>query len=458
MFIGREEEIATLHKQLGGSMKSAILLYGRRRIGKTALIKEVLNGIDDCTIIYHEFHQVTTEQNLAAFSKSIASALSLPSLPSFTSLTDAFAFITQLNRKAIVIMDEYSDLKTNSRKGEIDSYMRTVIDNMGDNVSLVVMGSLLKIMEELLEAENPLFGRFTTIMKLEPLDYLTAARFFPGKSRYEQLEIYSVFGGSPYVLSLLDAEEDLKESIKQHIIPLSGSIRAYCEAVINQEAARLPHGIAILSLLGNGKKRYLELEDVIGSSASGVLDKELKKLIELELVTRTQPINKSGKTRCFYELSDSLLRFYFTYIYSNPALLMTNAESFYGNFIERSIKDFIARRFEAVCRQYFISLVRSGERNDITRIGTYWYDDRNTHTNGEFDIALETMDGYEIYDAKFLTAPFSEAEAEKEARQIKALNLSISRWGIISTAGFEKKSEDYIQLSMKDLFKMPQEE
>lgn len=452
MFIGREEEKALLLNELRRERKSAILLYGRRRIGKTALIREVLREIDDAVIIYHEFHRITRQQNITEFSKTIAAAFSIPALPAFPSLTDAFNFIGQMDKRTVVIMDEYSDLKTNAEKGEIDSYMRSVIDNLADNVSLVVMGSLLKIMEEVLEEDNPLFGRFQMTMKLEPLDYLTAAGFLPGKSRYEQLEIYSVFGGSPYVLSLLDPDRNLKENIEQQIILLSGSIRSYLEAVINQEAGRLPHGIAILSLLGNGRKRFLELEDVIGSSASGVLDKELKKLIELEIVTRTQPINKIGRSRCFYEISDPLLRFYFCYIYSNPELMMTNPGTFYQNFIEKSIKEFIAHQFESICREYFALLVKRGERCDITRIGTYWYDDRQRHKSGEFDIALETISGYEIYDAKFHSTPFREAETKKEECQIKELSLNVTRWGIISSAGFEKKSDEYVQLTCEDLF------
>ena len=452
MFIAREYEIKALKEALNSDRKCTILLYGRRRIGKTALVNEVLKDMDDAAIIYHEFHQVTLEKNMEEFSESIRTALSFPVLPPFRSLPDAFSFIGSMNRKTIIVMDEYSDMKIKAGKGEVDSYMRTVIDRLPENVKVILMGSMLNVMEELLDESNPLFARFTVSLKLQPLDYLDASRFFPDKSHYEHIRLYSVFGGSPYVLSLLDESKTLEENIEGTIITLHGSIRSYIEAVINMEVGRIPHGITILSLIGNGKKRYAELEDVIGKDAEGVLNKELKKLAELDIIEKTQPINKADKKKIFYEISDPLIRFYFTYIYTGPAILMTNPRGFYSAYIEKSIKDFIARRFETICRQYFALLVKKGKRIDILDIGTYWYDDKKNRMNGEFDVAIRTNDGYEIYDAKFTSKPLSEKEAEKEEKQIRSLPIPLSRWGMIAASGFEKENSSYIQLTLDNLY------
>ena len=151
MFIGRKAEIDTLHNQFANSRKTIILLYGRRRVGKTSLIREALKTVNDATVIYHEFHRVTPEQNIAEFSKSIGEALHIPSLPSFSSLSDAFSFINQIGKQTIIVMDEYSDLKMYAKKGEVDSYMRSIVDNLSENIILIITGSALKIMEELLE-------------------------------------------------------------------------------------------------------------------------------------------------------------------------------------------------------------------------------------------------------------------------------------------------------------------
>ena len=252
---------------------------------------------------------------------------------------------------------------------------------------------------------------------------------------------------------LLDGEDGLEGNIQEKIISISGSVRAYIEAIINTEIARIPHGITILSLIRNGKRRYSELEDVIGKDASGVLNKELRKLVELDAVSRVVPINRNEKGRTFYEISDPLLRFYFTYIYPNPAILMSNPEVFFDSFIARSIPDFIARRFEAACREYFARLVRKGIRTDILDIGSYWYDDRERKANGEFDVALKTDSGYEVYDAKFVRKPFPEDEAEEEMRQVgRITDISVRKMGIISASGFEKASVAYVQIAADDMF------
>lgn len=454
MFIGREDEIRILRQQFEGERKSVILLYGRRRIGKTALVNKALKNLpDDIVIIYHEFHQITLEQNISELSHTVAIALNIPSLPAFNNIAGLFSFISALNKKIVVILDEYSDFKQSAPKGLIDSYMRSAIDNLPNNIKIVLMGSRLKIMEELLNQDNPLFGRFTTIIKLEPFDYINASKFFPSLTHYDQISFYSIFGGSPYVLSLLDEKKTLRQNIEETIIMISGSIRAYIEAVINQEAGRVPHGIAILSLIGNGKRKYQEIEDVIAREAKGVLAIELKKLMDLEIVEKIQPINKQGKVKCFYEISDPLLRFYFAYIYKNPSLQMSNPSIFYRNFIEHSIGEFISKRFETVCREFFMHQIKTGKRPDIINIGTYWYDDKEQKLNGEFDVALKTNDGYEIYDAKFYNHPFEEKKAEKEIMQIKSLTLNITKWGIIASSGFEKKNSNYVQLTLDDLYK-----
>lgn len=452
MFIGRKRELEALRDELARERKSSILLYGRRRVGKTELVKEAIKNISDTVIVYHEFHAVTLEQNLKEFTSSIALSFALPSLPPFTSIESAFSFINAMNQRTIIILDEYSDFKLSTSKGIVDSYMRSVMDALSSKCNIIIMGSMLKLMKELLEEDNPLFGRFTAILKLQPMNYLEASAFMPRLSQYEQLQHYSIFGGSPYVLSLLYPDATIKENITHNLIPLSSAVRAYAEAVIAMEAGRVPHALTILSNIGNGKRTYSELENALRSEASGVLNNTLKKLIELDIIEKTQPVNKKGKSCLFYEIKDSLLHFYFTYIYPNPSLLMSNPDTFYENFIAKSIKDFIAKRFETCCHEYFALLIEKGLRSDIKRIGTYWYDDKEARTNGEFDVALETLAGYEIYDAKFHQAPVSEKEAEIERGQIARLALNVNKWGMISTSGFAAVDSSYEQITLSDLF------
>lgn len=451
MFIAREKEKELLKRKLTSGKKASILLYGRRRIGKTSLVREVLEEIPDAVIISHEFHKVALEINLEEFSNSVGLAFGIRSMPAFRTIVDAFTFIAAQNRRTIVVLDEYSDLKEGAPNGAVDSYLRTCIDTLSENISLIVLGSTLKLMGELLEEDNPLFGRFTTVLRLRPFDYFDSGRFFPDLSFHDRMLMYCVFGGSPYVLSLLDGSRSMEDNLIETMISPDGPLKNYTEAVINLEAGRVPHGVTILTLLGNGKKRYSELESFIGKSATGVLSKELQRLVELELIEKVEPINKPARSKCFYRIQDPLVRFHFAYA-SLRSGMMLNPELSYANLVKPSLHEFIARSFEDACREYFVRLIARGLRNDILAVGTYWYDNPKTRTNGEFDVALKTSGGFEVYDAKFVSKAFSAGAVEKERQQISSIPLPLMRWGIISSAGFENQDDSLVQLTLDNLF------
>ncbi len=117
MFIAREKEKELLKGKLTRGKKASILLYGRRRIGKTSLVCEVLEEIQDAVIISHEFHKVALEINLEEFSNSVGLAFGIRSMPAFRTIVDAFTFIAAQNRRTIVVLDEYSDLKEGAMNG-----------------------------------------------------------------------------------------------------------------------------------------------------------------------------------------------------------------------------------------------------------------------------------------------------------------------------------------------------
>lgn len=96
-------------------------------------------------------------------------------------------------------------------------------------------------------------------------------------------------------------------------------------------------------------------------------------------------------------------------------------------------------------------MVSLGRRTDILDIGSYWYDDKYRHVNGEFDVALKVEGGYEVYDAKFISKPFSVKDTKVEERQVMMLGQSVLNWGVISTDGFDSPG-DYVQIGLDDLF------
>lgn len=173
----------------------------------------------------------------------------------------------------------------------------------------------------------------------------------------------------------------------------------------------------------------------------GTLDRSLMRLIGMDIIEKVSPINlKDDRKKTFYEIKDNLLRFFFTYIHPNRnMILQTRPEDFYLVMIEPSLNTFISKRFEGIVREYF-SLVSDASVLDI---GTYWYDDKKRHTNGEFDCVLKLLDGsYKVYEVKKLKHSMSLDLYKEEKKKIEDIGeMKISSYGFVSSTGFSFDTE-----------------
>ncbi len=452
MFLNREKELNLLKEQFANPSRSAILIYGKRRIGKYFLIAEAARSFDGI-VINHLCAQTTLQGNIELLSKSICDGLNLPAIH-FETLTDLFTFVSDLNRRILIILDEYSYMKESGRKNEVDSYMQAVIDRLSDHVKLILCGSYITVMTELLEQDNPLFGRFTEIIHLDAFDYYEAADFFPDLDIRSKITTYAVFGGSPYVLSLLNPKISVRENIIRLLLPPTGIIRIYIENVIQSEI-RKAYDIRILQAIGNGKKRYSELNDFLSCTNNGLLDKQLKNLINMETIRKTFPINRpNDKKKQFYEISDNLFRFYFTYIFNRESqIYRLGEESFYESNIEPSLNQFVSRRFEQIVMQYFRRKSILRQLTDIRDYGTYWYDNPKTHQNDEFDCVLQRTEGYDFIECKYYTRPMTLDECRQEEEQLSLIEgIKCRKIGFACSAGFDFHTDRYELISGEDLF------
>ena len=165
MFIGREKEVNELKNLLNKKGKKAVLVYGKRRVGKSTFLNQVAKDFDGVAI-HHLCVQSSYSGNIALLSRSICQAFGLP-IMSFDSIEDVFDFLTAQNKRIFLIIDEYQYLKESLKSNEMDSLMQSIIDKLPENIAIVLCGSYISIMRELLEEANPLFGRFTLIMHIE---------------------------------------------------------------------------------------------------------------------------------------------------------------------------------------------------------------------------------------------------------------------------------------------------
>lgn len=454
MFIGREKELALLKKEYSKESKSAILVYGKRRIGKSTLIKQSLSFFDGTVISHVCVEGQYYETALQELSYSITSSLNLPEM-NFKSIVDIFSFLASRTEKILLFIDEYQFLKETKPNNVIDSFMQIAIDSLSDNIKVILCGSYISVMKELLEHENPLFGRFSTIIHLKEFDYFDSGKFFPHLEVREKLELYSVFGGSPFVLSLLNENLSLEDNIKTYLLPENSVLQTYIESVMFKELKK-SFDIGILLALKNSKKRYSEIASVLDSKSVASLDKQLGKLVDAEIVEKIAPINKKNdKKKSFYKIKNNLIMFYYTYICSNKGRINLIGEStFFDNTINPSINTFISYRFEDIAKEFISREIKKGNYPNSLDLGSYWYDDKEKEKNGEFDCVLKETNGYTFFECKFYNRPLTLNECKREEQQVRESPLNeINKIGFISLNGFDFSSKKYILVSGEGMFK-----
>ena len=444
MFIGRQEELKRL-KSLLALPSASVMIYGKRKVGKTTLIKEALKSSDD-KVVYYECLKAPMQENVSGFVTMLVREKILPSQIAFTSFTDLFSFLNTLNTTLNIVIDEYPYLKAFENAETVDSVFQSVIDNSLKNIRLFISGSHIDMMKDLQKEGNALYGRFTMTLYLKELDYKAASEFYKNKSVYDKIATYAVFGGSPYINCALDETKSLKENIIATLLNPTSYVYSYAEHLLISDYARSLHAERIFHAISNGKKRYKDIESFLNLKTNGILSKHLSPLEEMEIISKVYPINKPDDSKkASYEVRDNLLRFYYTFIYKNKsALQMLGAEAFYEEYVEKPIVTFIAHRFEEIVRTYFSLCVQGRRLRGVSNIGTFYYDDSKTKTNGEFDVVLERGGVYDIYEVKYRKSLLSIGDMRREAQQIHSIKgLQIGKIGFVSTGGFESTPEEF---------------
>lgn len=451
MFIGREEELALLREEHIGK---AVMVYGKRRVGKTTLI---LKALEQCSYqtVYFECLKGTMQDNIAGFVQELVRIKVLPVPLAFSSLQDVFAYLNTMPQIIVVVVDEYTHLYAMNDSAVVDSVFQSIIDNRLSNIELILAGSHIGLMKGLLQERNPLYGRFAASIKLDELNYLDASKFYPDKSAYDKVAHYAVFGGSPFINQALNPDATLRENIIGTVLNPMSPVYLYANQLVFSDNALNINTERIFSVLGNDRKRYTEIEDALGVKKTGNLAKQIKTLTDLDILSRRIPINKpNDNKKATYELSYNLLRFYYTFVYKNAsAFQVLGADAFYDEFIAPVLTDFIARRFEDICREYFSLQVRSGRMNGVRSIGSYYPDTAVRCENKAFSVSVELADGYAVYLPKYSAQPMTLDEIHGEAQRMEGVNdPGIKQLGFISINGFVEQEKPYAYLDGNDIF------
>lgn len=456
-FIGRKEELKKLNKVISSEEMSFALIYGRRRVGKSELVNQAI-AKSKVKNLYYECKQVAQESNVNGLSEIVSETLGLPKL-GFTDIELLLNYIFEFStkEKMVLVLDEYPYLRE-SVKG-MDSILQAAIDKYRktSKLTLIILGSYVEVMHSLLEHENPLYGRVDLTINLKQMDYYESSFFYPNYSAEDKVRIYSVFGGIPYYNRLIDDSKSVKENILSLIASPGARLENEVSMYLNAELSKIVNANEVFEALARGFSKYSDILSQSHVSSGPTLVDVLDKLISMEVVVKTAPINDSAnKKKIGYYICDNLSLFYYRYIfrYSSQMNIM-DSEVFYKKYIEKDFEEyFVPHVFENICRQYLVRKNKAEEIEPvIENIGKYYYDNPTERTNGEFDIVTEDERGYVFYEVKFRKKPVSDEMINEEIKQVKATGLDCYKYVFFSRSGFNcEKRENVALIAIEEIF------
>lgn len=457
MFYGREAERKKLHTMFHSDGQMISLIYGRRRIGKSELIKQVLKETD-ITGIYYECKQTTEKNNVDSLAELIGEAFQFPT-PAFKDMEQLLQFLFKRSKQEplILVLDEYPYLRENA-KG-LDSILQSVIDSNKDtsHMKLIICGSYVDTMKALLARQNPMYGRIDLTISLKPMDYYDSALFYPSFSDEDKVRLFSVFGGIPYYNRLIDSKKSIRENVIDLIASPGARLENEISMYLNSEISKITNANEVFEALEKGFSRYKDLLDQSNVSSGPALVDILDKLIRMDVVAKEAPINnENNRKKSGYFISDNLSLFYYKYIFRNISRMnIMDPDVFYDKYIADDFETkYVPKIFETICKQYLIRRNRKGLMEEpFEKIGKYYYDDPVEKKNGKFDIVTQDDRGYIFYEAKFRKDPVTESMVQNEIRQVTQTGLNCYKYGFFSRSGFLcDQEENQILIELKELY------
>ena len=374
-FIGRIKELAQIKNEVDQNNFSFMLIYGRRRIGKSELVKQVLTT-SKVKNIYYECKQITQESNVKSICTLLEDYFKLPSL-GFSTFEDILDYIFKLSlkEKIIFVLDEYPYLRENV-KG-LDSIIQSLIDKYKNKskLKLILLGSYVETMKALLEHSNPLFGRVSLTINLKQMDYYESSLFYQKFKEEDKIRFYCVLGGVPHYNSLIDEKKSFKENVINLIASEGARLENEVSMYLNSEISKIVNANEVILALAKGFSKYSDILSQSHVSSAPTLIDVLEKLTKMEIIEKKAPINdENNKRKAGYYICDNLSLFYYRYIFKySSQLKIIDANVFYDKYILKDFEEeYVPHRFEDICKQYLIRQNKEGKILPIIeKIGKY---------------------------------------------------------------------------------------
>lgn len=380
-FIDRENELKFLTDEYERDASSLIILYGRRRVGKTELCSAFMKNKNALYFLVTEESEVQNRNN---FKDKIADFCDNELLRSAKIDSWEILFKTlsenNSNDKLVLIIDEFQYLGKSTPA--FPSIFQKIWDTIlkGKNIMVILCGSLISMMEsQTLNYTSPLYGRRTGQIKLKQIPFVYYHEFFPGKSRKELIEYYSVTGGVPKYIELFYDSDNIFSAIRKNIISKSSFLYDEPNFLLQREVTEVGSYFSIIKTIAAGNQKLSRIAGTLELKQTG-LTKYLKTLIDLDLLEREVPITEDTPEKSkkgLYKIKDNFILFWFKYIYPNLSFIESgNAELAMKKIEANLVSNHISYVYEDVCIEEMWKLNAIGKWDFIfDKVGSWWNND-----------------------------------------------------------------------------------
>ena len=392
-FVDREREMATLQSEYERDGSALVVLYGRRRVGKTTLISEF---IKDKNALFFLASEESEAQNRLAFQEKAADFLNSDLLKNvevkswdvlFRAIMD-----THFDSKPVIVLDEFQYLGR-SNPAFPSVFQRIWEEILKDRQVMVILcGSLISMMQsQTLAYGSPLYGRRTAQIRLKQIPFAYYHEFFPEKSRKELIEMYAVTGGVPKYIELFSQSKDIYSAIETCVLNRSGYLYDEPHFLLQQEVSEVGSYFSIIKAIAAGNTKLSAIAGVLEVKSTS-LTKYLKTLIDLDILEREVPVTEDPPEKSkkgLYKIKDNYLRFWFAFVYPNMSFIESGHGRIVMDKIRKSlVRNHIAFVYEDICRERMWEINAEGVWPFyFSKLGRYW------DSKEEIDIAAIDPDG-----------------------------------------------------------------
>ena len=422
MFIGRENELNALERLYRSDKFEFAVIYGRRRVGKTALINHFIN---DKEAIYFMGVESNEKQNLENLSKSIIEFSSgIQAETYFSSYQAALEYVFKLAEKERIILaiDEYPYVARASKS--LASTLQMLIDKYKDEskLMLILCGSSMSYMEDqVLAYKSPLYGRRTAQMKITPFDFEECCTYLSRLSDEDKALLYGIAGGTPQYLLQMSDKLSVEENIKNTYLNPTSFLYEEPVSLLKQEVREPAIYNAIITAIATGASRMSEIATKVGESTT-TCTAYIKNLINLGIIKRETPYGEKTSKKTIYSIEDNMFYFWYRFVLENSSVIARGAANLVYKRIETQLSDYMGRIFEEICTQYLWKQLLLGNMPiEFISLGRWWGNDPRKKSQTEIDIMGEQDSN---------SAIFAECKWRNENVDLDVLETLIERSGL----------------------------